>query len=208
MAPRHVTSTSLCTLSLLEIRNAEEIGSGMHWVAAGRCWKVMEKWQGKLLKTFGITVVKVSPSIGDVAKARFVQGTKLLAEGGPERLFHHTFGVVPGEKYLHSYACYLATPTGPVNGTLYISTKRLAFCSESPLYYSSSPPGQSEWLYYKVVIELNRVANLRPSPNLLDPSEKDIHLVTKDGHEFWFLGFLSFSRALKNLNEALKGSSP
>lgn len=97
-----------------------------------------------------LSTVKVSPSIGDVAKARFVQGTKLLAEGGPERLFHHTFGVIPEEKYLHSYACYLATPTGPVNGTLYITTKRLAFCSESPLYCSSSPPGQSEWLYYKV----------------------------------------------------------
>ncbi|KAL0554464.1 hypothetical protein IC582_008386 [Cucumis melo] len=180
------------------------------WDALGRCGKMLEGY-GKMAGEAAENVwhhIKVSPSIGDVAKARFVQGTKLLAEGGPERLFHHTFGVVPGEKYLHSYACYLATPTGPVNGTLYISTKRLAFCSESPLYYSSSPPGQSEWLYYKVVIELNRVANLRPSPNLLDPSEKDIHLVTKDGHEFWFLGFLSFSRALKNLNEALKGSSP
>lgn len=96
-----------------------------------------------------LLTVKVSPSIGDVAKARFVQGTKLLAEGGPERLFQHIFGVIPEEKYLHSYACYLATPSGPVNGTLYISTKRVAFCSESPLHYSSSP-GQSEWLYYKV----------------------------------------------------------
>ncbi|XP_038887656.1 GEM-like protein 2 [Benincasa hispida] len=177
------------------------------WDALGRCGKMLEGY-GKMAGEAVENVwhhIRVSPSIGDVAKARLVQGTKLLAEGGPERLFQHTFGVIPEEKYLHSYACYLATPSGPVNGTLYISTKRLAFCSESPLCYPSSP-GQSEWLYYKVVIELNRVANLRPSPNLLNPSEKDIHVVTKDGHEFWFLGFISFSRALKSLTEALKRS--
>lgn len=172
------------------------------WGALGRCGKMLEDY-GKMAGEAAENVwhhLKVSPSIGDAAKARFVQGTKILAEGGAERLFQHTFGVIPGEKYLNSYACYLAVSSGPVNGTLYISTKRVAFCSESPLSHSPSP------IYYKVVIELNRLATINPSPNLLNPSEKDIHMVTKDGHEFWFVGFLSFSRAIKSLNEALKCS--
>lgn len=139
-----------------------------------------------------LSTVKVSPSIGDVAKARFVQGTKLLAEGGPERLFHHTFGVVPGEKYLHSYACYLATPTGPVNGTLYISTKRLAFCSESPLYYSSSPPGQSEWLYYKVCLTLYYWGCCGSITGGFDISEIEVFLK-------YLLSFSSFSIVLSGI---------
>ncbi|XP_022963576.1 GEM-like protein 1 [Cucurbita moschata] len=177
------------------------------WEVLGRCGKMLEGY-GKMAEEVAENVwhhIKVSPSITDAAKARFVQGTKVIAEGGPQKLFQHTFGVIPGEKYLSSYACYLADPSGPVNGTLYISTKRVAFCSESPLCYSSSP-GQPQWVYYKVVIELNQLAALRPCPNLLNTSEKDIHIVTKDGHEFWFLGFLLFSRALKSLNEALKHS--
>ncbi|XP_022156241.1 GEM-like protein 1 [Momordica charantia] len=173
--------------------------------ALGRCGKMLEEY-GKIAEEAADDVlhhIKVSPSIGDAAKARLIQGTKLVTEGGPEKLFQHTFGVIPGDKYLHSYACYLSTSSGPVNGTLYISTKRVAFGSESPLCYSSSP-GQPEWMYYKVVIELNQVAMINPSPNLLNPSEKDIHIVTRDGHEFWFMGFICFSRALKSLNEALK----
>ncbi|KAG6606299.1 GEM-like protein 2, partial [Cucurbita argyrosperma subsp. sororia] len=177
------------------------------WDTLGRCGKMLEDY-GKMAGEAVGNVwhhIKVSPSIADAAKARLVQGTKLLAEGGPEGLFQSTFGVLPGEKYLHSYACYLYAPSGPVNGTLYISTKRLAFCSESPVGNSPSP-GQPQSAYYKVVIDLNRLATAHPSPNLLNPSEKDIHIVTKDGYEFWFVGFLSFSSALKSLNEALKHS--
>jgi hypothetical protein len=82
--------------------------------------------------------------------ARIVQGTKVIAEGGHDKVFQQAFNILPGEKLLKSYACYLSTASGPVIGTLYLSTKRLAFCSDNPLCYYPSP-GHPEWSYYKVL---------------------------------------------------------
>lgn len=98
---------------------------------------------------FCLKAVRVSPSITDATVARIAQGTKLLAEGGHDRLFRQTFQIFPGEKLLHSYVCYLSTSSGPVIGTLYISNKRIAFCSDYPLCYYDAP-GYQHWMYYKV----------------------------------------------------------
>ncbi|KAL5562185.1 hypothetical protein UlMin_031932 [Ulmus minor] len=145
--------------------------------------------------------LKTSPSISDAAIARVASGTKVLAEGGHDKVFHQTFGYLPGEKLLHSYACYLSTGFGPVIGTLYISNKRIAFCSDHP-YHSS--PGIPEWSYYKVVIQIEQLVTINPSSNRWNPSEKYIHVVTRDGHEFWFMGFISYDKALKNLRQAIE----
>jgi hypothetical protein len=83
--------------------------------------------------------------------ARISQGTKVLTEGGHDKVFQQTFEVLPGEKFLNAYACYISTSTGPVIGTLYISSKKVAFCSEHPFCYYS-PTGQQQWMYYKVII--------------------------------------------------------
>jgi hypothetical protein len=32
-----------------------------------------------------------------------------------------------------------------------------------------------------------------------DPSEKYIQIVTTDGHEFWFMGFINFEKATHHL---------
>ncbi|XP_022757674.1 GEM-like protein 1 [Durio zibethinus] len=146
--------------------------------------------------------LRMSPSLADAAVARLAQGTKLLAEGGHDRLFQQTFQILPGEKLLHTYVCYLSTSSGPVIGSLYISTKRIAFCSDYPLCYYPSP-GYQQWMYYKVVLELDKLATVEPSANRLNPSEKYIHIVTRDGYEFWFMGFISYDKALKSLTEAL-----
>ncbi|XP_007051348.2 PREDICTED: GEM-like protein 2 [Theobroma cacao] len=149
--------------------------------------------------------LRVSPSLADAAVARLAQGTKLLTEGGHDRLFQQTFQILPGEKLLHAYVCYLSTTSGPVIGTLYTSTERLAFCSDYPLCYHASP-GYQQWMYYKVVLELDKLATVNPSANRLNPSEKYIHIVTSDGYEFWFMGFISYDKALKSLTEALQHS--
>ncbi|XP_031250965.1 GEM-like protein 2 isoform X2 [Pistacia vera] len=147
--------------------------------------------------------LKVSPRLSDAALARLAQGTKVLTEGGHEKVFQQEFQILPGEKLLKAYACYLSTSTGPVIGTLYISTKRMAFCSDYPLcYYSSS--GQQELMYYKVVVDLDKLRTVNPSANRLNPSEKYIHIVTTDGYEFWLMGFISYDKALKTLTEALQ----
>ncbi|KAH7578148.1 hypothetical protein ACOSP7_000688 [Xanthoceras sorbifolium] len=146
--------------------------------------------------------LRVSPRVTDAAMARLAQGTKVLTEGGHEKVFQQEFQILPGEKLLKAYACYLSTSTGPVIGTLYISSKRMAFRSDYPLcHYSSS--GQQQWMYYKVVVDLDQLRAVNPSTNRLNPSEKYIHIVTRDGYEFWFMGFISYDKALKTLTETL-----
>ncbi|XP_056163019.1 GEM-like protein 2 [Syzygium oleosum] len=147
--------------------------------------------------------LRTSPNITDAAMARLAQGTKVLTEGGQDKVFQHKFEILPGEKLLKAYACYLSTSTGPVIGTLYLSNKRLAFCSDNPLC-QYSPTGQQQWMYYKVVLLLDQLSTVSPSSNRLNPSEKYILVVTRDGYEFWFMGFISYNKALKNINEALQ----
>ncbi|KAF2292962.1 hypothetical protein GH714_034307 [Hevea brasiliensis] len=91
--------------------------------------------------------LKTAPSFTDAALGRIAQGTKVLAEGGYEKIFQQTFETVPEEQLQNSYACYLSTSAGPVMGILYVSTAKLAFCSDNPLSYKSG--GQTEWSYYK-----------------------------------------------------------
>ncbi|PON75081.1 GRAM domain containing protein [Parasponia andersonii] len=146
--------------------------------------------------------LKTSPSFSDAAVARLAQGTKVLADGGYDKVFQQAFQKLLGEKLLHSYACYLSTASGPVIGTLYISNKRIAFCSDFPLSHNSST-GNPGWLYYKVVIQSEQLRTVNPSANRWNQSEKYIHIVTRDGHEFWFMGFISYDKALKNLIEAI-----
>lgn len=94
--------------------------------------------------------VKTSPSFADAALGRIAQGTKVLAEGGYEKIFQQTFDTVPEEKLQNSFACYLSTSAGPVMGVLYVSTAKLAYCSDNPLSYKSD--GKTEWSYYKVIL--------------------------------------------------------
>jgi hypothetical protein len=83
---------------------------------------------------------------------RVSQITKVIAEGGYEKIFHQTFDVLPGEKLKKPFVCYLSTSAGPVMGVLYLSTVKLAFCSDNPLSYKVGD--KNEWSYYKVILFL------------------------------------------------------
>lgn len=96
--------------------------------------------------------VKTSPSIADAALGRIALGTKVLAEGGYDKIFRQTFEVDPEEQLQNSFACYLSTSAGPVMGMLYLSTAKLAFCSDNPLPYTTE--NKTEWSYYKVYLGL------------------------------------------------------
>lgn len=52
----------------------------------------------------------------------------------------------------------------------------------------------------------DRLRTVNPSSNRMSPSDKYIQVVTTDGHEFWFMGFISYDKALKQLCEALQQS--
>ncbi|MBA0628317.1 hypothetical protein Godav_023074, partial [Gossypium davidsonii] len=104
---------------------------------------------------------------------RIAQGTKVLAEGGYERVFRQTFETVPKEQLLNSFACYLSTSAGPVMGVLYVSTAKLAYCSDNPLSYKNG--SQTEWNLYKVVIPFHRLRAINPSSSKINPAEKKHH---------------------------------
>ena len=103
--------------------------------------------------------MRTAPSIAEAAVGRIAQGTKVLAEGGHDRIFRRAFSAPPDEQLRKSYACYLSTAAGPVVGVLYLSTARVAFCSDGPLSYEAGGGGggggdgdgdRTEWSYYKV----------------------------------------------------------
>ncbi|XP_020239168.1 GEM-like protein 2 [Cajanus cajan] len=148
--------------------------------------------------------IRISSSLADAAVARIVQGTKVLTQGGPDILFQQSFGIFPGEKLMKSFACYLSTASGPVIGTLYVSTKRIAFCSDYPLCHYPYSLQQNQSVHYKVIVHLDQLSTVSPSSNRFNPAEKYIQVVTEDGYEFYFMGFIAYDKALKTIREALQ----
>ncbi|PIN05545.1 hypothetical protein CDL12_21911 [Handroanthus impetiginosus] len=146
--------------------------------------------------------LKTSPSLADAALGRIAQGTKVLAEGGYEKIFRQTFETVPEEQLKNSFACYLSTSAGPVMGVLYVSTAKLAFCSDNPLSYQAGD--KTEWSYYKVVIPLHQLKAINPSISRTNPAEKYIQVISVDNHEFWYMGFLNYTGAVEFLQQALQ----
>ncbi|KAL6844652.1 hypothetical protein ACP4OV_025311 [Aristida adscensionis] len=150
--------------------------------------------------------LRTAPSMTEAAVGRIAQGTKVLAEGGHERIFRQAFSAPPDEQLRKSYACYLSTAAGPVVGVLYLSTARVAFCSDSPLSYEvAGGGGRTEWSYYKVAIPLQRLRAASASASRTKPAEKFVRLVSADGHEFWLMGFVNYDGAVRHLQEALTG---
>jgi hypothetical protein len=174
--------------------------------ALGRYGKLLEDGTRKAADTTGNIWhhLRTAPNMADAAVARLTQGTKVYAEGGHDRVFHQTFGTMPGEKLRKAYACYLSTSSGPIIGTLYLSTARLAFCSDNPLYYQGPAGHPPECMYYKVVLPLSQVRSVNPSASRRNRSERYLQVATMDNHEFWFMGFVNYDKALKNLYEALQ----
>ncbi|KAK4797348.1 hypothetical protein SAY86_029674 [Trapa natans] len=149
--------------------------------------------------------LKTGPSFTDAAVSRIAQGTKVLAEGGYEKVFKQNFEIATHEQLLKSYACYLSTSAGPVMGTIYLSTEKIGFCSDNPLSYTVGD--KTEWSYYKVVIPRHHLKAANPSTSRVKQGEKYIQVISIDNHEFWFMGFVHYDSAVKNLQEAVPGSS-
>ncbi|KAL6193428.1 hypothetical protein ACLB2K_034512 [Fragaria x ananassa] len=145
--------------------------------------------------------LRAGPSVSETAWGKLNLTAKAVTEGGFEALFKQIFATDPNEKLKKTFACYLSTSTGPVAGTLYLSTARVAFCSDRPLTFAA-PSGQSAWSYYKVMIPLTNVGRVNPVVITANPTpEKYLQIVTTDGHDFWFMG-----RKKKKKKKKKKGS--
>uniref|UniRef100_J3MN26 GRAM domain-containing protein n=1 Tax=Oryza brachyantha TaxID=4533 RepID=J3MN26_ORYBR len=150
--------------------------------------------------------LKTGPSIADTAMGRIAQISKVIAEGGYDKVFHQTFECLPDEKLKKAYACYLSTSHGPIMGVLYISTAKLAFCSDSPVAYVTED-NMTQSSIYKVVVPVAQLRSVTPTASQQNPAERYIQVVSVDNHEFWFMGFVNYDGAVKSLQETVHGAA-
>lgn len=149
--------------------------------------------------------LKTGPSLSGTTWGKVNLTAKAITGGGFEPLFKQIFSADPNEKLKKTFASYLSTTTGPVAGTLYLSTARVAFCSDRPLTFRA-PSGQDSWTYYKISVPIGNVEGVNPVVTKENPPEKYMQLITNDRHEFWFMGFVSFEKAIHHLLDAVSDS--
>ncbi|KAA8542895.1 hypothetical protein F0562_024047 [Nyssa sinensis] len=146
--------------------------------------------------------VRLGPKLSDTVRGKLSLGAKIIKQGGRENIFRQIFSVSDGEKLLKASQCYLSTTAGPIAGILFISTEKVAFCSERPITFHS-PSGQFLTTPYKVLIPVKRIKKANQSENVHKPAQKYIEIVTEDDFEFWFMGFLRYEKAFMNLQKAI-----
>ncbi|KAJ4974988.1 hypothetical protein NE237_008162 [Protea cynaroides] len=135
------------------------------------------KWINKLLMkaedfTHGIhDHAKLGPKVTATVKGKLRLGARILQEGGVEKLFKEIFSVTAGEKLLNASQCYLSTTAGPIAGLLFISTERVAFCSERSLKFTL-PTGERIRIPYKVMIPLKKIKGANESEHVNKPTQK------------------------------------
>lgn len=95
------------------------------------------------------TAVRMAPRILETVKGKLSLGARILQKGGKKRIFEQLFGVREGERLLKASQCCLSTTAGPIAGLLFVSTQRVAFCSERSIKFSSSN-GELVRFHYKV----------------------------------------------------------
>ncbi|KAI3831249.1 hypothetical protein MKX03_034035 [Papaver bracteatum] len=125
-----------------------------------------------------------------------------LGGGGMRKIFQQTFNVEQGETLLKGSRCYLSTTAGPIAGLLFVSTHKIAFCSEKSLTVSSTNGGIIR-TPYKVVIPIEKIKRVEESQNVDKPKQKYIEIVTIDHFDFWFMGFVNYEKAFKCLQRSI-----
>ncbi|KAK7270139.1 hypothetical protein RIF29_23063 [Crotalaria pallida] len=146
--------------------------------------------------------VKLGPKITDTVKGKLSLGARILQVGGVEKVFMHLFSVRDGEKLLKASQCYLSTTSGPIAGLLFISTDKVAFCSDRSIKITSAK-GELARIRYKVLIPIEKIKSVNQSQNVKKPSEKYIEIVTMDNFEFWFMGFFNYQKTFRCLQQAV-----
>ncbi|KMT20543.1 hypothetical protein BVRB_1g005270 [Beta vulgaris subsp. vulgaris] len=141
--------------------------------------------------------------IKEHVKGKLSLGAKLLRLGSMEKVCKQVFSVREGERLLKASHCCLSTTAGPIVGLLFISTEKLAFCSDRSIVKLSSPTGELLRFRYKVVIPLRKIERANQRENTKKASKKYLQLNTTDEFEFWFMGFLNYKKMFKCLQEAI-----
>ncbi|KAK8668887.1 hypothetical protein V6N13_106333 [Hibiscus sabdariffa] len=166
--------------------------------------KRMNKF-GKKADTFTNGVrehVRLGPKFTETVKGKLSLGARILQVGGVDKIFKQLFSVREGEKLMKAFQCYLSTTAGPIAGLLFISSQKVAFCSDRSIKIQS-PNGEFLRVHYKVLIPLEKIKGVNQSENMKKPSQKYMEIVTVDDFELWFMGFLNHQKTFKYLQQAI-----
>ncbi|KGN51561.1 GEM-like protein 7 [Cucumis sativus] len=150
--------------------------------------------------------VKLGAKISETVKGKLSLGARILRVGGVRKIYKKLFSMSEEEKLLKVSQCYLSTTAGPLPGLLFISTHKIAFCSDKSIKIAS-PNGDHIRIHYKVTIPLGKITRVFQSENVKNPSEKYMEIVTVDNYEFWFMGFLNYHKSFNCLQEALSSQA-
>ncbi|CAA2976753.1 Hypothetical predicted protein, partial [Olea europaea subsp. europaea] len=129
------------------------------------------------------------PKLSETVKGKLSLGARIIKKGGRENIFREIFGVDEGEKLLKASQCYLSTTAGPIAGILFISTEKIAFCSERSITLQLSA-GTFFGTLYKASVPVKKIKRANESENIDNPAQKYIEIVTEDDFEFWFMGLV------------------
>ncbi|PWA69791.1 GRAM domain-containing protein [Artemisia annua] len=134
-------------------------------------------------------------------KHKLSHGAKIIQYGGQGKIFRRNFSIKEGEKLLHTSQCNLYTTAGAIAGLLFVSTERVAFCSDRSIK-TYSTTGEQLKFQYKVSIPLAKIKGVLESKNMKRPSNNYVELVTVDDFSFWFMGLMSIKKTLRYLHQA------
>ncbi|XP_019441673.1 PREDICTED: GEM-like protein 4 [Lupinus angustifolius] len=145
---------------------------------------------------------RLAPKISETVKGKLSLGAQILKAGGLERVFKQFFSIEEGESLLKVSQCYLSTTSGPLAGFLFISTHKVAFCSERSIKVFNGK-GQMCRIRYKVIIPLQKVKCVNQSENVYKPKQKYLQIVTADNFDFWLMCVSKYQKTLKYLEQAI-----
>ncbi|KAK7343301.1 hypothetical protein VNO77_11945 [Canavalia gladiata] len=146
--------------------------------------------------------MRLGTNISETVKRKLSLGAHILQVGGVEKVFKQFFCVKEGERLLKASHCYLSTTSGPLAGFLFISTDKVAFCSQRSMKVFSQK-GHMMRIRYKVVIPLKKIKCVNQSENVQKPKQKYIEIVTMDNFDFWFMGVLKYHKTFKYLQQVV-----
>ncbi|XP_027367290.1 GEM-like protein 4 [Abrus precatorius] len=166
-----------------------------------RVYSIMNKL-GRKANSLSQEHVRLGENISETVKRKLSLGARILQVGGIEKVFKQFFSVNEGERLLKVSQCYLSTTSGPLAGLLFISTDKVAFCSERSMKVFTQK-GHMLRTHYKVVIPLKNIKCVNQSENVQKPRQKYIEIVTVDNFDFWFMGVFKYQKTFKYLEQAI-----
>nr|XP_043608022.1 GEM-like protein 7 [Erigeron canadensis] len=146
--------------------------------------------------------VSLVPKLIKVMKHKLSHGTKIIQFGSQDKMFRKNFSIQEQEKLLKASQCYLYTTAGAIAGLLFVSTERVAFCSNRPIK-TYSTTGKLLKFQYKVSIPLDKIKGVDESTNIQRTSNNYVELKTVDDFNFWFMGFINYKKTLRYLHHAI-----